>query len=293
MSKAKVLFAALAATSLSSAAFAADLPSRRVAPAPVAVAPFFTWTGFYVGVNLGYGWGHNAMTGHQIGATNITGGPLELAGGAWKNPANIGSFLGGGQIGYNYQITPTIVLGLEADFQWLKMRSNSASFPGYFSPFWGVNSIGIVAGQQSIDWYGTLRGRLGITPFAPNFMMYVTGGLAYGKTRSTYSYLRSDNVPPAWMSLGGATASDTKLGWTAGVGVEWAPLSMPNLSLKAEYLYTDLGSTTLTSVGPSITPGVSVFNISVNKHRHEWHTLRAGLNYRFGGWASAPVVAKY
>jgi len=112
-----------------------------------------------------------------------------------------GYVLGGGQIGYNLQLSPLFVAGLETDFQ-------------------GASS-------HNLDWFGTVRARLGITPFSPNLLIYGTGGFAYGEIRNGW------NNGNGWN-----TVNNVGTGWTAGGGVEWAFL--PNWSAKAEYLYTDL-----------------------------------------------------
>lgn len=225
----------LAATMLAGSvalAQAADLPSRK-APPPVYTAPVpvMDWTGFYVGANLGYGWMNNFNT-----ATVFTPG---LA-----NPH--GGIVGGGQVGFNYQISPWLVAGLETDFQ----------------------GTGIGGGNvaRHTPWIGTVRGRIGFTPFSPKLMVYATGGFAYGR-----------------MSIGpfpfGQTFSTLGTGWTAGGGLEYA--LTPNWSVKAEYLFANLSGNFPT--GPFFTS---------QKESVGDHIVRVGVNYRFG-WGGAPVVAKY
>ena len=294
----KIFAAALAASTIAGSAFAADLPSRKIAPV-MAPVPVFTWTGFYIGLNAGLGW--NAG-GQQNGAQNFTGfdntgapigagvpGPTA----AWNSGSSspIG-FVGGLTAGYNMQFSPMFVAGIEADIQFASIKSNGAA--AAFVPV-GVN--GIVAHNPSIlttqktDWFGTLRGRLGVTPFSPTFLIYATGGLAYGNVKTAYTINDFYPTVPAVLA-GAATGSATRLGWTAGAGAEWAITQ--NWSLKGEWLYVDLGRTTLNGVNSLELVGPAPFPIytTTQSYRHNFHVLRAGLNYRFGGVAG-PVVAKY
>jgi len=203
----------------SGSALAADLPSRKAAPASEPPAPIFSWTGLYVGANVGGGWGASYRGGSQ------------------------GYVLGGGQIGYNLQLSPLFVAGLETDFQ-------------------GASS-------HNLDWFGTVRARLGITPFSPNLLIYGTGGFAYGEIRNGW------NNGNGWN-----TVNNVGTGWTAGGGVEWAFL--PNWSAKAEYLYTDLSGSNNGGWG---TWGGSRHSKS--------NTVRLGLNYHFNTYAAVPIFAKY
>ncbi len=294
----KIFAAALAASTIAGSAFAADLPSRKVAPV-LAPAPVFTWTGFYVGLNAGLGW--NAA-GPQAGAQNFTG--FDSAGApigtgvpgptaAWNSGTSspIG-FTGGLTAGYNMQFTPWFVAGLETDIQFASIKG--AGTVATFVPV-GVNGIvthnpSILTAQKT-DWFGTLRGRIGITPFAPTFMVYATGGLAYGNAKTAYTINDLYPTVPAILA-GAAWGSSTRIGWTAGAGAEWA--ITPNWSLKGEWLYVDLGKTTLAGVNSIQLAGPAPFPIytTTQTYRHNFNVLRAGLNYRFGGVAG-PVVAKY
>jgi outer membrane immunogenic protein len=153
----KLLLAGAAfASLLAGAAHAADLPRRSapVAPAPFAAVPVFTWTGFYVGLNAGYGFG--------TGDDN-----LRIGGARVRLNDDREGFVGGGQAGFNYQIG-TFVLGLETDLQYAdlgergRFRVGGATFRG----------------RESDDYFGTVRGRLGVA--FDRFMVYGTGGFAYG-----------------------------------------------------------------------------------------------------------------
>lgn len=283
--------AMLAATTLTGAsALAADLPARKLEP--VVAAPMFTWTGFYVGVNAGVGFGGGDVSGFQPFVSNAPG-IVSAEGGQWRVGNATAALSIGGQIGYNMQLSSRFVGGIETDLQYFNRSRNAGANASYNSIFWGVPSTAGVALRDSNSWFGSLRARLGVTPFNPNFMIYATGGLAYGRVGHALSYLRADNVPPVWTIAGASAVSSTRMGWTAGAGVEWAGLFSPNLSLKVEWLYTDLGATTQTDMHPIVLAGpAGLFAITQNRTQNDFHTVRAGVNYRFN-WGAAPVVARY
>ena len=254
---------------------AADLPSIK-GPPPPPPPPIFTWTGFYVGLNLGGGWRERH---HDDGSAFLFGPfgpfgpfaavfPVGFGGfGFNNNDNNSGGVVGGGQIGYNYQFSPWLVVGLETDFQGTSIGSGG----GNNNNFFGGNG-----GGERIPWFGTVRGRIGITPFDPHFLIYGTGGFAYGEVR------RDD----PFFFFGNNSRSFTKTGWTAGGGVEWAPVSFPNWSVKVEYLYTDLTGNN----NNGFNFGLGLNNVS---NHTRFHTVRAGVNYHFNLFNPSPVVARY
>lgn len=268
MKKTLLTTAAFAALNLS--AFAADLPSKKgpvVAPPP---APL--WTGFYAGVNIGGGWGAG---GGNSNVWNLDG----LNGGITNNLAARGAgggVVGGAQIGYNYQINPLFLIGAEADFQGTSIGSGGGSSYGSLA---NINNgatryiPGWLGSGVNIGWFGTVRGRAGVTlPTWSSLLIYGTGGFAYADVNRNQGGLYASN------------SSATQTGWTAGGGVEW--LFAPNWSAKAEYLYTDVSGG---NSGWGNNLGVSLN--SANNHTR-WNTVRAGVNYHFN-WAAAPVVAKF
>jgi outer membrane immunogenic protein len=208
-------------------AYAAD----AVVEEPVIIADVFSWTGFYVGANVGYGWGE---ADHQAGTNSGTG----------INDFDIDGAFAGGQIGYNWQFNQ-IVLGAEADIQWSGIDGDC-----------GPGECGVPQStEHEIDWFGTLRGRLGYA--AGEWMPYVTGGYAFGDATRTTS------------SGGGASADANIDGWVAGAGVEWA--FAPNWSAKAEYQYLDFGDERYVFSTPGFDP---IVDLTI-------HTVRIGVNYRF------------
>jgi outer membrane immunogenic protein len=190
----KALLAALTVTTaLGTAAHAADLPVRSAPPAPiVAAAPVFTWTGFYVGVNAGYGW-------------NTNDDDVVIPGVGTFEADDEGGFVGGGQVGYNYQIG-SFVLGLETDIQYADIGGDN-------------NFGGILDDDDSDSWFGTVRARAGVA--FDRALIYATGGLAYGE-----------------VSNGFTSSDDVSVGWTIGAGVEYAFTN--NLTAKVEGLYVNL-----------------------------------------------------
>lgn len=270
------LAAALAATAAAGSAIAADLPARKEAPAYVAPAPIFAWTGFYVGLNGGYTWSDRnnvAIPATDTGAGGL--GAVQLLG---LIPFNVGlkteGGIAGGQIGYNWQTGPA-VLGVEADIQGVFGANKSLSNP--------IPAISQLYSRKT-EWLGTLRGRVGFT-IAPTFLLYATGGLAYGGTRLAYTLSAPAAAPPLFATT---TSSRTSVGWTAGVGAEYAFSNA--WSVKVEWLYYDLGRQATTPIVYAYGGNISSAGLTT---RNSGHVVRAGLNYRFGWGGAAPVLAKY
>ncbi|TLG76898.1 outer membrane beta-barrel protein [Methylocystis sp. B8] len=263
--------------------FGADLPSYK-APAPTPPLAF-TWTGFYGGVNIGYGFGAGgAETGALLDP--FIGDPPSAA--FWSFGQNLNGVLGGGQIGFNWQVSPWLVLGGEADIQGTDLHAQrNVPVKGLFlGDFSSINSV------NAVDWFGSIRGRAGLVlPSWPNVLVYGAGGFAYGGVNNAVSVANSP-LPPGGVQFGRSLLNEVRTGWTAGGGVEWSPLSFPSWSLKVEYLYTDLGSATqnLASFTPSLADTVFVAS-HVSPVR--WQTVRAGVNWRFNPFSVGPVLAKY
>ena len=219
---------------------AADLYHAPPAPPPTSyvppIVPTNTWTGFYAGINGGYGWGSGGDSiSYFDGADQSARGQPQ------------GGF-GGGQIGYNYQVN-SFVFGVETDFQGAGISSSVG----------GLTAGGVdFTSQQNIDWFGTVRGRVGVA--FDRVLVYGTGGFAYGNVSQHANY-------------GGDVFSSntTQTGYAVGGGVEYK--INPAWSLKAEYQYIDLGCDRLTdSLGNATNPLDTTFQ-----------TVRAGVNYHFGG----------
>ncbi|MBG0800765.1 porin family protein, partial [Methylocystis sp. H4A] len=286
------------------------------APA-VAFAPPI-WTGFYAGLNAGYGWGtSNAVTTgaapvyDTLASDPFWGTPVgyTAAANAGVATVNQSGFIGGGQIGYNYQWGPSVVAGLEADIQGSAIRGTGGQLGiVQFGPdLSGLNNLATGGGvvTAGVDWLGTVRGRLGYL-VTPSLLAYGTGGLAYGgvHANAAHSLAFSDNLPTIFPTFGGGGRyADTRVGWTAGGGGEW--MFTPNASLKVEALYYDLGSASFASgvmgaVDPDGTnlavgaaPGALLFaNSLATRVRYDGVIARVGVNYHFD-WGVAAVIARF
>lgn len=292
MKRTLIASAAFASLLVATSASAADLPVYTKAP-PVAVV--YDWTGFYIGTNLGYSWGRGTTDGNVTGTQNVsvfrTAGPTlisstttALAALPLTGRADVNGFIGGGQLGYNWQHEKW-VFGLEGDIQFSNERGSGDVCTVAGCPAGST----VFTRDYKLDWFGTARGRVGFLP-AERILIYATGGLAYGGFSGS-----SWTLP---MNIG--TWSQTKAGWTVGAGVEAALGS--NWSVKFEYLYMDLGnvggSSANTSAATNLanTPNQGLNTTTTTNLAYVFNTkftdniVRVGLNYKFGG---GPIVAKY
>jgi outer membrane immunogenic protein len=191
---------------------------------------------------------------------------------------NLDGIVGGGQIGYNWQMQ-NWVWGLEADIQGTGEKG-SRPFAYLPAPIIGNNFAPTVAVpfalSQKIDWFGTVRGRAGVL-VDPKVLLYVTGGLAYGAVNTSEAI----GVVPVYFSK-----TDTRFGYTVGAGIEG--VIGGNWTAKLEYLWVDLGKTSGSFLTPLVAPGGG-FLTSNFSSRITDNVLRVGVNYKFGG----PVVARY
>lgn len=274
----KLFLSTVAATAvLSSAALAADLPARAPAVAPAPIFVGMNWSGFYVGVNAGYHWSasNNVNAVPANAATAAYWGPAIAAGATPLNysPSNDG-FTGGAQIGYNIQ-TGSFVYGLEADINYVDGRGTHIRNTAVAPFVAGVNSA-----SSKVEWLGTVRARVGIA--ANRALLYVTGGVAYGSVGNslTLSF-------PATNDFAIGSKSSVNVGWTAGAGIEYAFTN--NWTVRAEYLYYDLGNNNFNTVGTGNALNRGDFRVSTS---HSGHIARVGLNYLFSSPAGV-VVAKY
>lgn len=215
----RFLLATVALAALSAPAAAADLATKY--PVKAVPVPVFSWTGFYIGANVGYG-------GNSFDySVDVLGIPVADLG------LNSSGFFLGGQIGYNYQFANNVVLGIETDLQWADISGEvNASVLGF----------PVLTAGSSIDYFGTIRARLGYA--YDRFLPYITGGLAYGKTSTDLSVI---GIPLF-------SDSSTNWGWTIGAGGEFAITN--NWTFKAEYLYVDLGSNDIDILPPLLAVGV-------------------------------------
>ncbi len=228
-----VMTGVAALASANAADLAVKAPAYKAPPAE----PVFSWTGFYIGAQGGGAWGDSVQslnTGLISAATaryNISGGEA------------------GGTVGYNWQFSPHVVLGIEADYSWAHITGTGASLAPY--------SCGAIC-ATTVDSLGTVRGRLGYA--FDNVLLYGTGGWAFSRISS---------------NLNGFTAANDRSGWTAGAGIEYA--FNPHWSVKAEYLRVNFDSFVWTNASnPLIT--CTGINCSTDA---KFNVIRAGVNYRF------------
>jgi outer membrane immunogenic protein len=309
----KLLMAGLALASLTGGvSYAADMPVKA-RPMPVAV---YSWTGFYIGGNAGWSWGRantdqrdistststtecfrDPNSGAQTGPTSTTicapnttttfpvvTGPTTAAA-ATSGRVDVDGFVGGGQIGYNWQ-QGTWLYGLETDLQYSGQRGSST----ICSTATCATGAAFGSASHSIQWFGTFRGRVGYLP-TERLLLYVTGGAAYAGINSDYI------SGATGIGLLAGSTSDTRFGWTVGGGVEGAIYD--RWTVKLEYLYADYGSVgtnlgtsaAVATTGPCIPTGTglactrttttSAMSSAVNTSFID-HIVRVGLNYRWG-----------
>jgi outer membrane immunogenic protein len=272
-----VLASALFVGSMGSA-FAADMPVK----APPPVAPIYNWTGFYVGGNVGGAWNDTRddvyPTGCFLTSVACGGGPANNPQRSDSVRLNGSGFTGGGQAGYNWQ-KDKWVFGIEGDINYLGINDGSSINRPVAAPLVGTF---IHSETDKLGWFGTLRGRLGAT-VAPSFLIYGTGGLAFGGVKSATTVAFTSTADAYAGSI-----DQTRVGWTVGGGGEW--MIAPKWSIKAEYLYVDLGkagynNVCITAVCAAFAPPPSY----QTDLRVRENIVRVGVNYHFGG----PIVAKY
>jgi outer membrane immunogenic protein len=236
----KLLMSTVVLLGAMGAAAAADLPSAKgppiYAPPP---PPIFTWTGLYIGGQVGYEWGYDGVNVAGVGLPSYA-------------PNGV---VGGGHLGYNYQIGQFVV-GLEGDV-------NGSNYTG-------ASTFGALGYSSTVNVDGSVRGRVGVA--WDRALFYATGGAAFAGFQDRYTVGAATGAP-----------NSTQVGWTVGGGVEYA--IDPNWSIRAEYRYTDYGPYSIYSPAGVI----GTFNEHAIDNR-----VQAGFSYKFDLFGlPGPVVAKY
>jgi outer membrane immunogenic protein len=297
-----ILLAAVFSLAASGLAFAADIGVKG--PAPVPPAPVYNWTGFYVGGNVGVSLGtfktdFNVAPGSFEALTTtrgLIGGTIPGFGGT--DTLYPGGFVGGGQIGFNWQFSPLWVVGVEADFQGADEKEHSTPFQNFNAPLTNLVTglpAGTLPGSTALDysakieWFGTARVRAGYLFGDGAVFTYVTGGLAFGKV--DVSGTSALNVTEFTTITQAFDHSNTNTGWVVGSGTEGKLANFPGWLFRLEGLYMDLGHLDTNGPGGSVNgviPGFALFTTTagpVHTHTHFTDTiLRAGLSYQFSGW---------
>jgi outer membrane immunogenic protein len=293
-------------STLATSATAADMPVKAPIIPPVAV---YDWTGFYAGLNVGYSWGRSST--YDTFYDSGTGTILSAA----TAKFNMNGAIGGGQVGYNWEWNRW-VFGLEADIQGSGQKGsalfnclggtptllttaaavNGVCTQGHFGDTAPFNVLGFPVAEsvsENLKWFGTVRGRIGPT-ITPTVLVYATGGLAYGEV-DTNGFVYSANVLGPQGVNGGTSivpvtttfgSASTRVGWTVGAGIEGVVTG--NWTVKAEYLYIDLGTVSGNSLTPVVAPSGALLGTTYSSHITD-NIVRVGFNYKFAG----PVVAKY
>ena len=258
----RLVIALLASTALIGTASAADLARKSIVSAPVVVAP--NWTGFYVGGFVGYGWGGNDWT--------VVDDPIQA-----YSP-DFDGFLGGLQIGYDYQFGNNFVLGIQADIAWASLDGSKSYSGSYIDPDATGSFSGTV--KTKAEWISTLTARIGFA--ADHALFYIKGGAAWADlSHSNEVTDRYDDGATITVTNFSGSKSNTRSGWTLGAGVEY--LFAPNWSLFLEYDYYDFGDKNIVI---DYGPWLDTYKIDTNVS-----AVKIGVNYRFGG--PTAVSARY
>jgi outer membrane immunogenic protein len=271
----KFLLASVGAIALTGSAFAADLgPPPPPPPVYLPPPPLFTWTGIYVGVQVGGAWGSGGN--HFTAFVPATGTLVDTSFGG--NPSGV---IGGGHIGFNYQIpgwslfsSSGIVIGLEGTVDGTSLsKTTVVTFPAAFR-------ADTLTAQSNADIQGSIRGRLGVA--WDRVLIYATGGVAFAGVNLDLSLSGVDAAGVPFFATG--SRSSTRTGWTVGGGIEYAFTN--NWSIRAEYRYTDFGTINRNAVFP----GGGFFNGHL---RFAENQVQAGLSYKFETYVPPPIVSKY
>jgi outer membrane immunogenic protein len=277
----KILVAAVVAAAFCGApALAADMPVKA---SPTVPAPVYSWTGFYIGGNIGYGWTDPTITltpndgGTGVGFFALGAPPISVNG---------TGVLGGVEAGYNWQASNSWLVGVETDFDFAGIRGSGA----VTYPTATILSPLTETATQRVDWFGTVRARLGYLP-TENLLVFGTAGFAYGRVTQNGNLINDSTANsnsangacpsgPGFVCFAGSGAN-VSTGWSVGGGLEYAIAN--NWSLKAEYLYVRLdGPTFFEPVLFGNTPtGVATGGLFAHSSDIDLNVVRGGLNYKF------------
>lgn len=244
----KLLLLGTALALVSAPAFAADLPMK--APPMVAPVAVYNWTGFYIGGHVGWGW-------TEVESIQLAPGSAAFPTGTAFAKNNLDGFLGGVQGGFNWQVSPNFVLGVEGEYSWADINGSA-------------RTVSVVNGFVSnttahTKELGLFTGRLGYA--ANNWLFFVKGGGAWGRGSSD-----GDGFLANGTFFQTTSSSTNRSGWVVGAGVEWG--FAPNWSTKIEYNHIDFGSTDVTVFTSRGTTNVVSSSSTID-------LVKAGVNYRF------------
>jgi outer membrane immunogenic protein len=265
----RILLASASALALAGTAVAADLPMAPPPPPP----PVFSWTGLYLGGQIGYGWGTDNSNLNVF--VNVAP-PIFLGS---TSSTNVSGAIGGAHLGYNWQINQ-FVLGVEADVDSTNLNGHEVNGLGFVG---GVAIPLAVTDKVRSTIEGSFRGRIGWA--WNNWLFYGTGGVAFSDFTSNYQFA----------SLLTDSRTSTRVGWTAGGGIEWA--YTPNWIFGVEYRYSDFGRFTdndLFALGATTTALLGAPLVAANEQHHlTENRVQARVSYKFDWFNPGPVVARY
>jgi outer membrane immunogenic protein len=252
------------------------------------------WSGYYLGLKGGYTWSES--TNIKTSASNVAlcgsgcggqqaGADASIEAASGNTSVSPAGAIGGGLAGYNWQ-RGQLVYGVEADIQLASNKDNGNS--SSFVPLNGFPSNAIASTtsvSQELSFLSTLRGRFGFLP-TPDLLVYGTGGLAVGGAKTKTNISQSIEGPSGGITTAYASdesTSETLYGWTLGAGVDWK--FMQDYSVKAEYLYYDLGDmdSSHSNFGSDIADGSGPFytNSVKSKSSFEGSVASIGISYHF------------
>jgi outer membrane immunogenic protein len=260
----KLLLTGAALALFATPGFAADLPMKAPAYVP---QPVYDWSGFYIGGNAGWGW-------DTIKSLELPPGNGAFPAGTVFPTAHGSGWLGGVQAGYNYQIAPNFVIGIEGEYSWADITDTNISV-STTPRFLGLTSTT----NTKLQDLALATGRMGYA--LNNWFLYGKGGLAWGDTTSSGVSTFANGTPEGTYNR---FASHT--GWVVGVGAEWG--FAPNWSARIEYDHIAFDSRTTQTNSVTVAGVASTTFISAGD---SVDLVRAGVNYRFN-WG-LPVAAKY
>jgi outer membrane immunogenic protein len=269
----KVLLASVAVGALFAAngAQSADLAARPVYKAPVAVPlPAPSWTGCYVGLQVGGGWGRNKITQTENSVTpGASSAPTVVVNRASTGNIDTSGAVAGGQVGCDYQFSSNWVIGLQGALLWSGI---SGTGPDPHDP---TDTLGV-----KTRWLSSVTGRFGYAGLLPNTLLYAKGGAAWANYRF--------DLQSADLSFGVPSVDQTRSGWTVGAGLEW--MFARNWSVFVEYNHYDFGGGNVAAFSPILCVGCTATNTISSISKVD--TVTAGVNYHFT-WANPPVTARY
>jgi outer membrane immunogenic protein len=248
-------------------ASAADMVVKTpVLPMPGAA---YNWGGLYVGGNIGYGWGASsnpALSFVDPGAVVNLAGYFAAGGNVTPNLDPSG-LIGGGQIGFNWTLSPSWVAGFVADFQGSGIKDSATNT---VTP--AALPTSLQSNSEQIDWFGTLRAKLGFAE--NNWLLYATGGLAYGRVATSGCICFGTTIAGP-LNFAGSN-STTNVGWAAGAGLNYGVTS--NWIVGVEYLYVNLGNVSYVETTTNALAPAS--SITIN-NRAAVQIARVSLDYKF------------